>query len=331
MAKTRIGYIRLTDAAPLIVARGLGAFVQEKVRVDLVPLRSWAEVRDRLITGDIQASHCLAGIPLASQAGLFGPQAKLVTAFTLNHYGNAITLARPLAQLLATSRQQFVDHVRERRAQGKPLVLASVFPVSKHEYELRHWIASLGLDPQVDMRLVVVSPPETASALHQKKIDGYCVGEPWNTRAIVEGWGEAVATSVGSGLPGTEKVLAVREDFLETESHAAVLRALSKAAQWLSDPAHVDAAIELVAPYVGRPLAQLRPALGGTFVAADREPSNPVFVRFDAAINRPDAAHADWYVRQMQAAGQVGADAPVAEICARAFRAGLHDALVRRS
>ncbi|HZP13206.1 MAG TPA: CmpA/NrtA family ABC transporter substrate-binding protein, partial [Nevskiaceae bacterium] len=171
MKKIRLGFVRLCDAAPLVVAQALGSYAREKVRVELVPLASWSEVRDRLIVDDVQAAHCLAGIPLAAQAGVFGPQARLATAFTLNHYGNAITLATSLAGILRSGKANFVDYVRNRRREGRPLALASVFPISKHEYELRHWVASLGLDPGTDMRLVVVPPPETARAMRNGRID----------------------------------------------------------------------------------------------------------------------------------------------------------------
>lgn len=328
MRKLRLGYIRLVDAAPLIAARALGAYARQGLRVELVPLRSWAEIRDRLIVGDIHAAHCLAGIPLASQAGLFGPQATLATAFTLNHHGNAITLAPALAAQVRAGEAAFAQTARERHRSGRPLVLASVFPVSKHEYELRHWIASFGLDPRTDMRLVIVPPPETARALRDGRIDGYCVGEPWNTAAIAAGWGEAVSTSAGAMLPGTEKVLAVRTDFLDRGEHGALLAALGTAGDWLGDATHAEAAVELIAPYVGRPLAELRPALLGTFRAW--APAPAPFVRFDRAVQRPDVAHAGWYLEQMQRAGRLAGDAPVATIAARTFRADLYDALLHR-
>ncbi len=331
MKKVRLGYVRLCDAAPLIVARGLGCYAQQGLRVELVPMKSWAEVRDRLLLGELQAAHCLAGIPLAAQAGVFGPGARLATAYTLNHHGNAITVSNALTAALARGREDFIELARARRAQGKPLVLASVFPVSKHEYELRHWLAAQGLDPLTDMRLVVVPPAETANALRNGRIDGYCVGEPWNTRAIVEGWGVAVATASQSALPGTEKVLAAHEAWLHTPEHAALLRALAHAADWLSDARNTEAAVELLAPYVGRPLHELRAALCGEFRAgrdATVQQAAP-FVRFDRGITRPNAEHARWYLRQMQAASQLESEVisavHIEEVCARAFRADIHD------
>lgn len=323
MKKTRIGYVRLCDAAPLVVAQALGSYAAESARVELVPVASWSEVRDRLITGDLQAAHCLAGIPLAAQAGMFGPQAKLATAFTLNHDGTAITLATSLAGILRSGREHFVDYVRNRRREGRPLVLASVFPASRHEYELRHWIASLGLDPQADLRLVVVSPPETARAMRNGRIDGYCVGEPWNTRAIHEGWGQCVSVGASS-VPGTEKVLGVREEFLDDPAHGAILRALATASDWLAGTDHVEATLELLAPYVGRSIDELRPAFSGSFRSCLGESRTP-FIRFGCAIARPDASHGRWYLEQMRSNGQIAEDIAIDAVCARAFRADVHD------
>lgn len=323
--RLELGYVRLCDAAPLVVARGLGLFADEKLRVDLVAMSSWAETRDRLMTGDIQAAHCLAGIPLAAQAGLFGSQADLTTAYTLNHHGNAITLSVPVAERAAGSAEEFQEYARVRRAQGRPLTLAVVFPVSKHQYELRHWLHGRGLDPESDVRLVVMPPPLVAAALGRGRLDGFCVGEPWNTRAILDGHGVAVATSRQLALPGTEKVLAVRGDWLDSAEHAAVLRALARAAGWLSEATNRAAAAEMLAPYLGRPPAELLPALTGNFRSRRAAAPEPVddFLRFHG-INCPDLAHGCWYLRQMQAAGQLPHSLPVAEIAARALRPDLH-------
>jgi len=319
--KLRLGYLRLCDAAPLIVARTLGLFSDEKLRVELVALSSWAEVRDRLITGDVQAAHCLAGIPLAAQAGLFGPSASLATAFTLNHFGNALTLS----PALAAAGGELKEIARQRRAQGRPLTLAAVFPVAKHQYELRHWLIGQGLDPETDVRMVVTPPPLVAAALRRGSLDGFCVGEPWSTRAILEGCGVAVATSRSLGLPGTEKVLAVRSDWLENLAHVAVLRALHRATQWLAEPLNRVAASELLAPYLGRPPEELLPALSGRFqfrhgAAAQ---SVPDFVRFHG-INCPEPTHARWYLEQMQAAGQLPHQSVLADIVQRAFRPDIY-------
>ncbi len=319
--KLKLSYIRLCDAAPVIVARSLGLFSDEKLRVDLIALSSWAETRDRLITGDIHAAHCLAGIPLAAQAGLFGPNAALATAFTLNHFGNALTLAPALVEAGDALR----EFARQRRAQGRPLTLAAVFPVAKHQYELRHWLRQRGLDPETDVRLVVMPPPLVAAALRKGTLDGFCVGEPWNTRAVLDGSGVAVATSRSLALPGTEKVLAVRSDWLEDAAHAALLRALHRATQWLAEPLNRVAASELLAPYLGRPPEELLPALSGHFqfrrdAAAQ---SVPDFVRFHG-INCPEPAHARWYLEQMQAAGQLPHQSVLDDIVRRAFRPDIY-------
>ncbi len=320
--KIKVGFVPLCDAAPLIVARSLGLFNDEQLQVELVALSSWAEVRDRLITGDVQAAHCLAGIPLAAQAGLFGPRAALVTAFTLNHYGNALTLATALAATDGEIR----EYARVRHVQGRPITLASVFPVSKHHYELRHWLIRQGLDPEIDVRIVVTPPMQVAAALRDGSLDGFCVGEPWNTRAILDGSGVAVATSRALGLPGTEKVLAVRSDFCEDPAHAALLRALQRACNWLGEPVNRVATAELLAPYLDCLPEELLPALTGRFAARAGSAAVAIedFTRFHG-VNRPDPAHAHWYLEQMQAAGQIPEGIDRRSIVDITFRTDLYD------
>jgi two-component system, oxyanion-binding sensor len=312
--KLRLGFVRLCDAAPLVAARELGLFAAEGLRVELVAMASWAETRDRLVAGDVEGAHCLAALPLAMQAGLYGGGAGLATAFTLNHYGNAISVSPALAAAGAG----LAALARLRRDQGRPLTLAAVFPLSKHHYELRHWLIGQGLDPEGDVRIVVVPPAQVARGLQRGSLDGFCVGEPWNTRARLDGCGVPVATSRSLGLPGTEKVLAVRPDWLESPAHAATLRALDRAARWLGGADNAAPAAELLAPYLGRPPAELLPALAGRFPPpSGAQPGE--FVRFHG-INCPDPAHGEWYLRQMQAAGQLPHEARVGEIAARAFR-----------
>ncbi len=331
MDRIRLGYIRLCDAAPLIVAQCLDYFVDEGLAVELLALPSWAEVRDGLMMGELHASHCLAGIPIAGQAGLFGPNAKLATALTLNHHGNVITLAPELAAELEDhdpSPRGLTRLAKAWAARGRPLVLASVFPVSKHEYELRHWLRSGGLDPDEDMRLVVVPPPRVAAALQTGSIDGFCAGEPWGSLAVAEGAGEIVMCSSALGLPGTEKVLAVREEWLEHPSHLAVLRALRRALQWLNQPVNRRTAAELLAPYLDLPAADILPALNGEVamrpvVNAGRHGD---FLRFaDPRLSRPDPAHARWLLEQMHKAGQLGAGPADMGSAERAFRPDIHD------
>lgn len=310
-----VAYIPLSDSLPLLVARDRGYFAQENLTVCLRPLRSWAQVRDALMVGEVQAAHCLAGIPLAAQAGLFGRRVPLATALTLNHFGNAITLSRRLCDEFDAGTRSFGAALRHsalrRRDSVRPLTLASVFPISKHEFELRHWLRGHGLDPDYDVNLVVVPPPLVDRALQAGQIHGFCVGEPWNSLAQHSGSGKIVATSQSLGLPGTEKVLAVHANWLQDPAHHALIRALLAACRWLAQVENQTAAANCLGREIG-----VDPALLAPDLAAPR----PVF----SLINCPDLSHASWLLQQMRSSGLQLPAAELSDIAARAFRPDVH-------
>ena len=321
----RLGYVPLNDALPLLAAQHLGHFLDHGLKVKLHPMASWAQLRDALLLGDLDAAHCLAGIPVASQAGLFGPQADLACAMTLNHYGNAITLARPLVESLggvARVNAALPELVIAARERGRPLTLASVFPVSKHEFELRHWLRQMQLDPDRDLRLVVIPPPLAATALRERQIDGFCVGEPWNSLAVHQGLGEIVATSRELGLPGTEKVLATRSGWLEQAEHLALIRCLTETCAWLDEPAHRREALPGLAQALSLKASDLAPGLLGDVLGSDAAASP--FIQF-SGINRPDDWHAGWLLAQMQINHLLSRNGDSDAICERAFRADVFD------
>lgn len=321
-----LGYVPLNDALPLFAAQHLGLYEQQDLSVTLRPMKSWAQLRDALLLGDLDAAHCLAGIPLASQAGLYGPHADLACALTLNHFGNTITLHRPLARELAEE-ENFAAALRRRahadRDGPRPLTFASVFPVSKHEFELRHWLRGMDLDPDRDVRLLVIPPPLVAQALRDRQIDGFCVGEPWSSLAAQQGIGEVVATSQHLQLPGTEKVLATRSEWLEAPEHLALIQALLEACTWLdAEPANRIQAVDWLADALDLPDQHLRPGLlgEGEILGANAEH----FVRF-AGVNRPDAWHARWLLGQMENNLSTPPFRDSPGICQRAFRADVFD------
>lgn len=311
-----VGYLPLSDALPLLAARELGLYAREGLSVELRPLRSWAQIRDALLLGEVQAAHCLAGIPLAAQAGLFGRPAPLATALTLNHFGNAISLATDLMAEIENGAASFATGLRQaalvRRDSSRPLTLASVFPVSKHEFELRHWLRGFELDPDYDVNLVVVPPPLVDEALRAGRIHGYCVGEPWNSLSQEAGSGQVVATSQSLGLPGTEKVLAVHEGWLDDPAHHALVRALDTACNWLAASENRRRAAVWLGSTLDLSEAVVRPGLLATGSAQPH-------IQF-AGVQYPDLQQARWLLEQMQACG-AGLDAgKLTRISERAFR-----------
>ncbi len=324
-ASLRVGYVPLTDALPLFVAQRLGLYADHGLEVELVAMRSWAQMRDALVFGQIQAGHCLPGIPLASQAGLFGPQPELACALTLNHFGNGITVSR---RLLDGARGQeglseaLLHACAVARRQGRKLRFASVYPVSKHEFELRHWLHSVGLQPDSDVELVVIPPPLVNQALQDEQIAGFCVGEPWNALAVSRQLGQVVATSRSLGLPGTEKVLATRVDHLDTAVHHALIKSLLAACEWLGDPGNRRGAGPWLAQALDLPQDMLEP---GLFEHASTQDDR--YMDF-AGINRPDRWHARWLVGQIEVSRNGARLGDAGQISRRAFRSDVYDQVI---
>lgn len=251
----RIGFVPLTDAAPLVVADALGLFAEQGVRVALSPERAWAAVRDKLVFGALDGSHLLAPMAVALAAGVGGLRRRLDVTVRLGRNGNLFVLSPTLADAVGSftaplSADAFAAAVQARAEDGlPPPTIAVVFPHSSHNYLLRQWMAEGGLDPDHDVRLVAVPPPQMARALAEGAIEGFCAGEPWGSHAIAQGVGRYALTT-GDIWPGhPEKVLAFAEGLAEREPEAviAATAAVIAAQRWLTDPANRGAAVALLA------------------------------------------------------------------------------------
>lgn len=326
----RVGHVVLTDVLPLLAIKYLELDRQAHIDLQLIKMGSWAQLRDALLTGDINAAHCLPGIPLYSQTGAYDPISRLATAFTLNHFGNAITLSQSLIKQIhsvpSNPRRDGTAgnppgicklRLREisdaRRLAGNPLRFASVFPVSKHEFELRYWLRLHGLDVRDDVELLVIPPARMVDELRKGSIDGFCVGEPWNSVALDKGVGQVVASSRSLGLPGTEKVLAVDERWLDSDAHHGLLPLLHQASSWIAQPANRAAALNLLAKAVEVKANTLVHGVVG-----------PYAVDFSAP-HCPDRHHALWLLEQMRDAGHIRPDQVNIDLARKAFRSDIYE------
>ena len=325
LERLRIGFIPLVDCAPLVVARDLGFAVEEGLALDLVRETSWANIRDRIVLGHFDAAHMLAPMPLAARLGLGHMTAPVVAPWVLNQGGNSLAvsaalhaeaadwggLADPAAVGATLARL-----VAARAARGEPpLTLASVHPFSCHEQQMRHWLAAAGVDPDVDVNLVVVPPPYMVDAMSGGAVDGACVGAPWPSLAVEAEVGR-ILLSTGAIWPSTpEKVLGVREVFAERrpDALAALLRALDRAGAWIENPENRGALAALLArpDVVGVPEAVLMRSLSGEIRTAPNGPPVAVadFLRFHGVgasgpINRPRLVDGLWFAAQMLRWGQ---------------------------
>lgn len=229
----RVGFVPLKDSAPLIIACELGLFAKHGLKVELKRELGWANIRDKIIYGELDAAHALAGMPFAITFGLGCVPCECVTGLVLNLHGNAITLSTALWESgvrdAASLREQIV-----KSSPRKIYTFGVVFPFSSHNYLLRQWLAKAGIHPDRDVRIVVVPPPQMVANLQAGTLDGYCVGEPWNSVAVHNriGWCVAASSQLAPGHP--EKVLLVRREFAEKRApeHLALIAALVEACEY---------------------------------------------------------------------------------------------------
>ena len=225
----RIGFIPLADCAPLLVARELDLFRKHGVRVELSCEVGWATIREKLLYGQVDAAHAIAGLALAMRMGLSTPPCRVVAPFVFNLHGNAITLSKDLWNCGvrdARSLKQMVLSNAHRR-----FTFGIVSRYSSHFCLLRKWLSAGGIDVEKEVRLVALPPTQMAANLAAGLIDGYCVGEPWNSFAVESGTGWIAATSEQLSPGHPEKVLLTTEQFIDQhrDECRAIIEALREA------------------------------------------------------------------------------------------------------
>lgn len=308
-----LGFVPLVDAAPLVVAREKGFFAAEGLSVRLAREASWAALRDRVCSGVFDGGHMLAAIPAANAFGLGGWRVPLVAPMALNLNGNAVTLSLSLWDELAADDstiqagdlsvpRSLLRLARRRRAAGASLpTFGVVFPHSSHNYLLRYWLAAGGVDPDRDVRLEVVPPPQMIAYLTAGRIDGYCVGAPWNDLAEAHGVGRIAATGHDIWNNALDKVLGVTAAWAARHPAAlrALVRALLRAGVWLDQPGNrAEAAYWMARPDI---LAVPETVIGKAFGTGK---GGLLFHHLAAMF--PWASRGVWTWSQMRRWGQVG-------------------------
>lgn len=339
----KFGFIKLTDMAPLAVAFEKGYFDEEGLSVQLEAQANWKVLLDRVINGELDGAHMLAGQPIGSTIG-FGTKADVVTAFSMDLNGNAITVSnevwkqmkpnipmeggKPVHPIKADSLKPVVE---KYKAAGKTFNMAMVFPVSTHNYELRYWLAAGGIKPgfyappqdtsgQIDAEamLSVTPPPQMPATLDAGTIVGYCVGEPWNQQAVFKGIGIPVISDYEIWKNNPEKVFGVSKEWADKnpKTHLAVVKALIRGAMWLDAENNKNRpeAVEMLSQkqYVGADYEVIANSMTGTFEyeKGDKRPLPDfnVFFRYNATY--PYYSDAVWYLTQMRRWGQINEEKP---------------------
>ena len=318
-----VGFIPLLDCACIVAAAEQGFARAEGLDLALVRETSWANIRDRLIVGHFDAAHLLGPMAVASTLGIGHLRVPLVAPFALGLGGNAITVSSSLweqmcregAVLGGNPRMQGSALARVVAARTKsaaargddaPLTFGMVYPFSCHNYELRYWLAAVGIDPDRDVRLVVIPPPFLADAMRAGQIDGFCVGEPWNSVAVAAGVGTIVAPTTAIWPYSPEKVLGCRASWAQDNASKldALIRALYRASLWCEDPAnHSDLAHMLAASrYIDAPAELLHAALTNRLSLTPGAAPTALpdfYVSARQAATFPWISHALWFYAQM--------------------------------
>ncbi|KAB2885105.1 MAG: ABC transporter substrate-binding protein [Pseudorhodoplanes sp.] len=346
-ARLCIGFIPLVDAGALIVAVDKGFTAAEGLDVELVREVSWSNVRDKLNIGLFDAAHLLAPVAIASSLGLGHVKVPIVAAFGLGLNGNAITVSPALHAAIAAQADGDIGDpmvtaralarvVAGRRMQGEaPLTFGMTFPYSTHNYQLRFWMAAGGVDPDQDIRLVVLPPPYMVESIVKKHVDGFCVGAPWNSVAVDLGVGHILHFVSEILQRAAEKVLAVRARWASEnpDVFARLIRAHGKAAAYIGDAANrEEVAAILAAPdrigvaaeVIRRTLdGRLKISPDGTYRASER-----YLLIGRAGAARPDPVHAAWLYAQMVRWGQALMSAEALAEARATFRPDLYDSIL---
>ena len=341
--RLRVGFVPLIDAAALLVAVDKGFAVTEGLAIDLVREVSWSNVRDKLNIGLFDAAHLLAPLAIASSLGIGHVKIALLAPFMLGLNGNAITVSPGLYDALAAAADGKLDDPkvsaralarvvsRRRRTGAEPLIFGMTFPFSTHNYQIRFWMAAGGVDPDEDVRLVVLPPSYMVDSLSSRQIDGFCVGAPWSSIAVQLGIGRILHFGCDILARAPEKVLAVRAAWAVNRADVLdrLVGALERAATFINDPAHVEEVAALLAApnRVGVAPEIIQHTLKGVLrTAADgTSRSRSDYILVGRSGSRPQPVHAAWLYAQMVRWGQARLSPDLLVTAEACFRPDLYD------
>ncbi|MEM9753260.1 MAG: CmpA/NrtA family ABC transporter substrate-binding protein [Planctomycetota bacterium] len=338
----KFGFIKLTDCAPIVIAKEKGFFDDEGLSVEVIAQPNWKTLLDNVISGELDGAHMLSGQPIAATIG-FGTKAHIITAFTMDLNGNGITVSNGIWEQMQENEpaldtpqpahpitaDALVPIVEERIADGEKLQMGMVFPVSTHNYEIRYWLAAAGIHPgmytetdiggrtDAQVELSVTPPPMMPATLEAGNIQGYCVGEPWNQQAVAKGIGVPVTTNYDVWKNNPEKVFGVTKEWADEnpETMLAVTKALIRAGRWLDETDadgnlvnRVEAARILSRPdYVGADFDVIKNSMTGTFIFQRTDvremPDFNVFYKYYCTY--PWYSDGVWFLTQMRRWGQI--------------------------
>jgi nitrate/nitrite transport system substrate-binding protein len=327
----RFGMIALTDCAPIVMAHELGFFKKFGINSIVSKEASWAVIRDKLSLGENQATHMLLGMPLASTMGLAGSPVKpMVIPWLLNRNGQAITLNTKLKKAGVRTAKDLKPLADRAKASNEPLTFAMTFPPGTHAMWIRYWLASGGINPDKDVSLITIPPAQMVANMRVDKMDGFCVGEPWNNRAIEDRIGFTAITTQQMWKDHPEKVCAFTEEFATKNPRTvkAILKALHLASVHLDDLGNRAKAAEVIArpAYINCPPAIILERLLGKYDYGDgrseQDPNYMIFSQRDC--NYPHQIYGAWWLTQLRRWGLTKGAPDYAGITKRVIRSDIY-------
>ncbi len=301
--EVKIGFIPLTDCASVVMASVLG--IDQKYGVKIIPNKeaSWAGVRDKLVNGELDFAHVLYGLIYGVQLGTNGPKKDMAVMMTLNNNGQALTLSKKLADKGASTLEGLVALLKK---EPREYTFAQTFPTGTHAMWLNYWLASAGINPVKDVKSIVVPPPQMVANMRVGNMDGFCVGEPWNHRAIIDGIGVTAATTQDVWKDHPEKVLGTTADFVKQYPNTAraVTAAILEASKWIdaglqnkmkmadtiAGKAYVNTSVDAINERI---LGRYQNGMGKTW----DDPNHMKFYN-DGAVNFPYLSDGMWFLTQ---------------------------------
>ena len=303
--EVKIGFIPLTDCASVVMASVLG--FDQKYGVKIIPTKeaSWAGVRDKLVNGDLDFAHVLYGMLYGLQLGVGGPKKDMAALMTLNHNGQAISLSKKLADKGAVDGPSLAKLMASEK---RDYTFAQTFPTGTHAMWLYYWLASAGINPFKDAKVITVPPPQMVANMRVGNMDGFCVGEPWNHRTIMDRIGITAITSQDIWKDHPEKVLGATGDFVKQNPNTAraVMMAVLEASRWIdaslpnkvkmaetiADKAYVNTRVDAINQRI---LGRYQNGLGKTW-------DDPNHMKFfsDGAVNFPYLSDGMWFLTQLK-------------------------------
>jgi nitrate/nitrite transport system substrate-binding protein len=303
----KIGFIPLTDCASVVMAHELGLYRQNGVNVEVSREASWANVRDKLLTGELQAAHCLFGMPFSVYTGVGGTAGKeMYVAMVLNANGQAITLSKDFCGSVGFRETgkvaAGVDAIKAR----KEVTFAMTFPGGTHDMWLRYWLAATGVD-QRTVKIITIPPPQMVANMKVGNMDGYCVGEPWPGVAAQEGIGFTHISTQDLWKHHPEKALVVNKEFHDSrrDELKAVMRSVLEASTWLDDLENRKRAAPVIGQnsYVNAPPEIIDARLEGSYslgcnYGEARYSDDFMLFSNSGGVNYPRKAHGIWFLAQ---------------------------------